>query len=220
MSHLDIPLLFHGEVTDQHVDIFDREQVFIETILYPLTERYPDLRIVLEHITTKNAVDFVKDQSKNVAATITIHHLLYNRNDIFLGGLRPHLYCLPILKRDIHQKALIKAALSGNPKFFLGTDSAPHTQSKKESGCGCAGVYSAPAALELYFEFFENNHELDKLEGFASFFGADFYQLARSKKTITLEKNKWRMPKEFIFEDESIIPIHADQELQWKITED
>jgi len=219
MSHLDIPLLFHGEVTDHHVDIFDREKVFIETILSPLTERYPDLRIVLEHITTKNAVDFVKDQSKNVAATITIHHLLYNRNDMFLGGLRPHFYCLPVLKRDIHQKALIKASLSGNPKFFLGTDSAPHTQSKKESSCGCAGIYSAPAALELYFEFFENNDGLDKLEGFASFFGADFYQLPRSKKTITLKKNKWRIPKEISFQGETIIPMHADQEVQWQITE-
>lgn len=219
IAELGIPLLVHGEVTDKNVDIFDREQVFIDAILGPLANRYPELKIILEHITTKQAVEFVETQSENIAATITIHHLLYNRNDIFLGGIRPHFYCLPILKRDTHQKSLIKAALSGNPKFFLGTDSAPHGQSQKESNCGCAGIYSAPTAFELYSEFFEHNNCLEKLEGFASFYGADFYGLPRNQRTITLEKNKWRVPLEFNFEDELIIPMHAGQELRWRIKE-
>ena len=218
MALLGVPLLVHGEVTDPNVDIFDRERIFIETILSPLIERYPELKIILEHITTKDAVDFVKAQSEKVAATITIHHLLYNRNDMFFKGIKPHLYCLPILKRDTHQRALVDAALSGNPKFFLGTDSAPHSQSEKESSCGCAGIYSSPAALELYSEFFDSHSKLDKLEGFASFFGADFYGLPRNDKQITLEKMKWRMAKDFSFGDQLIIPIHAGQDLQWQIT--
>ena len=218
MASMGIPLLVHGEVTDTNIDIFDREKVFIETILYPLIERYPELRVILEHITTEDAVNFVKTQSKNVAATITIHHLLYNRNDMFFKGIKPHFYCLPVLKRDTHQRALINAALSGNPKFFLGTDSAPHSQSEKESSCGCAGIYSSPAALELYCEFFDSHNKLDKLEGFSSFFGADFYGLPRNNKRVTFEKIKWRMAKDFSFGDQRIIPIHSDQELQWQIT--
>ena len=218
MALLDIPLLVHGEVTDSNIDIFDREKVFIETILSPIVQRYPELRIVFEHITTKNAVDFVKSQPKNIAATITIHHLLYNRNDMFSRGIKPHFYCLPVLKRDTHQRALIEAALSENPQFFLGTDSAPHSQSEKESSCGCAGIYSSPSALELYCEFFDSHNKLNNLEGFASFFGADFYKLPRNERKVTLEKIKWKMAEDFSYGDQRIIPIHAGQELQWQVT--
>ncbi len=182
-----LPLLVHGEVTDG--DMFDREQIFIDRLLRPLVERYPNLRLVLEHITTKQAAEFVASAGANIGATITAHHLLLNRNALFQGGIRPHHYCLPILKREEHRQALVQAATSGNPKFFLGTDSAPHAQHTKENACGCAGVYTANAAIELYAEVFDNVGALDKLEGFASFFGADFYGLPRNNSKITLDKN-------------------------------
>ena len=211
------PLLIHGEVTDSNIDIFDREKVFIDSVLEPLLTRYPSLKIVLEHITTKEAVEFVNSKGNNVAATITIHHLLYNRNDFLVGGVRPHFYCLPILKQHFHQNALIEAALSGNPKYFLGTDSAPHTKSAKESDCGCAGIYSAPAALELYAEFFDQHGSLDKLEAFASFYGADFYGLPRNKNTVNLKKSPWSMRHEYTLGDGKVIPIRAGQIIQWQL---
>jgi dihydroorotase len=219
MEELGVPLLVHGETTDAAVDIFDREQVFIDKVLKPLLARYPALKLVLEHITTSQAVEFVKQQGDNVAATITVHHLLYNRNHLLAGGIRPHFYCLPILKRDSHQQALIKAATSGNPKFFLGTDSAPHSRQSKENTCGCAGIYSAPAALELYADLFEQHSALDKLEGFASFFGADFYCLPRNKGRVTLTKSEWEMPANYKFGSDVIIPICADETLRWSLDE-
>ncbi|MDD9891227.1 MAG: dihydroorotase [Gammaproteobacteria bacterium] len=217
MAEHAVPLLIHGEVTDAAIDIFDREKVFIETVLAPLLQRYPTLKTVLEHITTKDATDFVSSQHENVAATITIHHLLYNRNDLLAGGVRPHFYCLPILKRDSHQQALIAAALSGSPKFFLGTDSAPHPKSAKETDCGCAGIYSAPAALELYAEFFDQHNALDKLEAFASFHGADFYGLPHNKEKIRLTKKAWTMTDDFTLGDNVVIPIRAGQPILWQI---
>jgi dihydroorotase len=216
----DMPLLIHGEVTDHEIDIFDREQCFIDQVLAPLTQRYPELRVVLEHITTKNAVDFVKSQKSNIAATITVHHLLYNRNDLLAEGVRPHFYCLPILKRNIHQQALLSAATSGSAQFFLGTDSAPHEKHLKESDCGCAGIYSAPAAIELYTEVFESQNALDKLEGFASFFGPDFYGLPRNTETIKLIKTPWTMDQNFQFEDSSVIPIRAGETINWQLSKD
>jgi dihydroorotase len=216
----DMPLLIHGEVTDHEIDIFDREQCFIDQVLAPLTQRYPELRVVLEHITTKNAVDFVKSQKSNLAATITVHHLLYNRNDLLAEGVRPHFYCLPILKRNIHQQALLSAATSGSAQFFLGTDSAPHEKHLKESDCGCAGIYSAPAAIELYTEVFESQNALDKLEGFASFFGPDFYGLPRNTETIKLIKTPWTMDQNFQFEDSSVIPIRAGETINWQLSKD
>ncbi len=218
MVELNLPLLIHGEVTDKTVDIFDREAVFIETVLQPIIEKYPELRVVLEHITTSQAVDFVTEQSDRVAATITVHHLLYNRNHLLAGGVRPHFYCLPVLKRDSHQKALVTAAISGNPKFFLGTDSAPHACSIKETNCGCAGIFSAPAALELYTELFEQSGALDKLEGFASLFGPDFYQLPRNEKRITLQKDSWQMPAEFALGADSVVPIRASSTIKWRVS--
>lgn len=218
MAEHGLPLLLHGEVTDNDIDIFDREQVFIDTILAPLLQRLPKLRIVLEHITTRQAVDFVSSAPANVAATITVHHLLYNRNHMLVGGIRPHLYCLPVLKRNIHQEALRNAATSGNPKFFLGTDSAPHARLTKEHECGCAGVYSAPVALELYAEVFEQCNALGKLEGFASFFGADFYRLPRNKARVQLERVEQRVPAHYKYLDDTIIPIRADEMVQWRIT--
>lgn len=220
MIEVDMPLLIHGEVTDHEIDIFDREQCFIDEVLAPLTQRYPELRVVLEHITTKNAVDFVKSQNSNIAATITVHHLLYNRNDLLVGGVRPHLYCLPILKRNIHQQALLKAATSGSPQFFLGTDSAPHEKHLKESDCGCAGLYSAPAAIELYTEIFEEQNSLDKLEGFASFFGPDFYKLPRNSESINLTKTAWTMDQEFKFDNSHVIPIRAGGTISWRLSKD
>ena len=220
MAELGIPLLLHGEVTEDHIDIFDREKVFIDTILAPLIERYPELKVILEHITTKDSVEFVESQSSNVAATITIHHLLYNRNDMLVGGIRPHLYCLPVLKRNIHQASLVKAALSGSPKFFLGTDSAPHTKPEKETSCGCAGVFSAPAAIELYTQFFMEQNSLSKLEGFASFFGADFYGQPRNKEKITLEFKPWRMPDQYQLGDVPTVPIFAGQTINWRLKDD
>jgi dihydroorotase len=218
MQEVGLPLLLHGEVTDGEIDIFDREKIFIERHLIPLTLRFPTLRIVFEHITTANAVKFVLAASDNVAATITAHHLLFNRNEIFKGGIRPHYYCLPVLKREEHRLALLKAATSGNRKFFLGTDSAPHAKNTKEASCGCAGCYTALHAMELYAAAFESAHALDKLEGFASFFGADFYGLPRNKSTITLEKSSWQVPEELPFSGSAIVPLRAGEMLDWRVS--
>lgn len=216
MEELGLPLLVHGEVTDQSVDVFDREHVFIETVLKPLVKDFPKLKVVLEHITTKQAAEFVAEASDNIAATITAHHLLFNRNVMFKGGMNPHYYCLPILKRETHREALIKAATSGSSKFFLGTDSAPHAQDNKETSCGCAGIYSAHAAIELYAEAFDNANALDKLEGFASFYGADFYGLPRNTGTMTLEKTDWQVPDSFEFAKQKLIPLRAGETIKWK----
>lgn len=217
MQQVGLPLLVHGEVNDPAVDVFDKEKVFIERILFSLTQRFADLRIVLEHITTHDAVAFVKSASDNVAASITAHHLLLNRNAIFQGGIRPHYFCLPILKRERHRLALIEAAVSGNPKFFLGTDSAPHSRSNKETDCGCAGIFTAHAAIEFYAEAFEQAGALDKLEAFASFYGADFYQLPRNTAHITLGKEDWEIPAQLDFVEEKLIPLRAGQRLSWKM---
>ncbi|MGK2234694.1 dihydroorotase [Colwellia polaris] len=217
MEAVNMPLLVHGEVTDHDIDIFDREAVFIDTILRPLVAKYPTLKIVLEHITTKNAVDFVKEASENVAATITVHHLLFNRNHMLVGGIRPHFYCLPILKRNIHQQALIEAATSGSDKFFLGTDSAPHPQHAKEAACGCAGAYTAHAAIELYAEAFEQAGALDKLEGFASLHGPKFYNLPVNSDKITLVKQAWNVPAIMAFGHEKVVPIRADETIAWQV---
>ncbi len=219
MEEVDLPLLVHGEVTDGDIDIFDREKVFIDRHLVPITERFPGLRVVLEHITTRDAVAFVREAPDRVAATITAHHLLYNRNDMLVGGIRPHFYCLPILKRNIHQVELLEAASSGNPKFFLGTDSAPHATSAKESPCGCAGVYSAHAALEFYAEAFEQLDALDRLEGFASHFGPDFYHLPRNRDTVTLRKQNWRVPATLPLGDSTLTPLRAGEQLRWTVSE-
>jgi len=218
MEKYNIPLLIHGEVTDEVCDIFDREAIFLEKILTGLIQQFPALQIVLEHITTKEAVQFVESAAKNIAATITPQHLLYNRNALLVGGIRPHHYCLPILKRESHRLALVKAATSGNPKFFLGTDSAPHLSHLKETACGCAGCYTAHAALELYAEAFEKAGALDKLEGFASFYGADFYQLPRNTKTITLEKQDWLVPDHYGENNISVTPLKANEMLAWKVS--
>lgn len=217
MAELGMPLLVHGEVTSPEIDVFDREKVFIDTKLRPIIEQFPNLKVVLEHITTKDAVEFVSSQGPNVAATITVHHLLLNRNDMLVGGIRPHLYCLPILKRQEHQAALISAATSGSPKFFLGTDSAPHTKEKKETACGCAGVYTAYSAIELYAEVFEFNNALDKLEAFASFHGPDFYGLPRNTDTITLVKESWKVPKKLCLGNDTLVPFRAGETIEWKI---
>ncbi|MBE9032862.1 dihydroorotase [filamentous cyanobacterium LEGE 11480] len=217
MQQVDMPLLLHGEVTDRGVDTFDREKVFIEQHLIPLRQRFPKLRIVLEHITTAEAVAFVLG-ADNVAATITPQHLLFNRNAIFQGGIRPHFYCLPILKRETHRLALIEAATSGNPKFFLGTDSAPHERGKKEMSCGCAGCFSALHAMELYAAAFESVDALDKLEGFASFYGPDFYRLPRNSEQITLKKTSWRVPDEVPFVGAGLVPLGAGEEMTWQMT--
>ncbi|MGD8568034.1 MAG: dihydroorotase [Gammaproteobacteria bacterium] len=217
MAEHDIPLLVHGEVVDQSVDIFDREQVFIDRVLDPVRQKFKTLRIVFEHITTKQAVDYVQTADDTLAATITPHHLLFNRNAMLVGGIRPHYYCLPVLKRQTHQQALIEAATSGNRKFFLGTDSAPHAQSDKESACGCAGIYSAHAAIELYALAFEQAGQLDKLEGFASFHGADFYRLPRNQSQITLTKQPWDVPTSYRAGDNNIVPLLAGEQLPWKL---
>ncbi len=216
MQQVDMPLLLHGEVTDKDVDVFEREKVFIEKHLLPLKRRFPDLRMVLEHITTADAVKFVL-ATKNISATITPQHLLFNRNMLFNGGICPHFYCLPILKREKHRQAILQAAISGNPKFFLGTDSAPHTRNSKESECGCAGCYSALHAIELYAEAFESADALDKLEAFASFYGPDFYQLPRNTEQITLTKSTWRIPDEVPFIESGLVPLWAGHELRWKL---
>ncbi|MGG6240998.1 dihydroorotase [Nodosilinea sp. AN01ver1] len=216
MQQVNMPLLLHGEVTDPGVDMFDREKVFIEKYLMPLKQRFPQLRVVLEHVTTSEAVEFVL-ATDNVAATITPQHLLFNRNSLFQGGLRPHYYCLPILKRETHRQALLRAATSGNPKFFLGTDSAPHPRNSKESACGCAGCFSALHAMELYAEAFESVNALDKLEAFASFYGPDFYQLPRNSDRITLSKTTWRIPDELPFGDTELVPLRAGEAIGWKM---
>lgn len=217
MEKFDLPLLMHGEVTDRQVDVFDREAVFIERHLAPLVRAFPALRIVLEHITTDAAVKFVSAAPATVAATITAHHLLLNRNAMFDGGLRPHHYCLPLLKREVHRQSLIVAATGGNPRFFLGTDSAPHVRSAKESACGCAGIYTAHAAIELYAEAFEQSGALSRLEGFASFHGADFYQLPRNLSTITLERQPWTVPEELQLGQGSCIPLRAGEVVAWQV---
>ena len=216
MQNAGLPLLLHGEVADTEIDIFDREKVFIEKHLVSLVSRFPALRIVLEHITTANAARFVMDAGNNVAATITPQHLLYSRNAIFKGGLRPHFFCLPVLKREEHRLALLKVATSGNPRFFLGTDSAPHARNTKEAGCCGAGCYTALHALELYAEAFESVGALDKLEAFASFHGADFYRLPRNKGSITLKKESWIVPEEVAFPGSPLVPLRAGEPMHWR----
>lgn len=218
MSDCGMPLLVHGEVTAPQVDIYDREQVFIDTILLPLCARFPQLKVVLEHITTREAAQFVQNASANVAATITVQHLLYNRNHMLVGGLRPHLFCLPVLKRDLHQQALLDCVASGSAKFFLGTDSAPHAQHAKENACGCAGCFTAPAALELYTEIFESLGALDKLDAFASGHGPAFYGLPRNTETLTLRKQAWTLPADYPLGEQRIIPLKAGESLQWTVT--
>jgi len=218
MQRCEMPLLVHGEATDSGVDVFDREAVFIERVMIPLLRDFPQLRVVFEHITTRDAVQFVMSASEHVAATITAHHLLYNRNAMFSGGIRPHMYCLPVLKRELHREVLGQAATSGNPKFFLGTDSAPHEQHAKESACGCAGIYSAHSAVELYAEAFDQLGMLDKLEGFSSFFGADFYRLPRNTEQITLRKESWQVPASLMFGEHRLIPLRAGESVAWKIS--
>ncbi|ENY8009913.1 dihydroorotase [Vibrio fluvialis] len=210
-------LLVHGEVTTHDIDIFDREKTFLETVLAPIVNDFPNLKIVLEHITTAEAVEFVKKAGDNVAATITAHHLLFNRNHMLVGGIRPHFYCLPILKRATHQHALVAAATSGSKKFFLGTDSAPHAKGKKEAACGCAGSYTAHAALELYAEVFEQEGKLDQLEAFASHNGPDFYGLPRNSDTVTLTKQSWDVPASMPFGGETVVPIRAGEQVQWTV---
>lgn len=217
MAELGMPLLVHGEVTHNEVDIFDRERVFLETVLAPLLERIPNLKVVAEHITTAEMARFVSAAGANVGATITPQHLLLNRNAMLVGGMRPHHYCLPVLKRESHREVLVEVATSGNPKFFLGTDSAPHSKGAKESACGCAGMYSAHAAIELYAEVFDQAGALDKLEGFASFHGADFYGLPRNSDTITLVREPWQVPESYPFGDETLIPYRAGEQVQWKL---
>ncbi len=219
MSKAGMLLLVHGEVTHADVDIFDRESVFIDQVLTQIVHDFPELKIVFEHITTKEAVDFVLENDSNVAATITPHHLLANRNDMLVGGIRPHYFCLPILKRENpHQRALLSAATSGNPKFFLGTDSAPHAKDAKESACGCAGILSAHCAIELYATAFDSEDSLDKLEGFASKFGPDFYNLPRNTDTITLSKQDWTVPDSYRYAGSTIVPFMAGQVLHWKLS--
>ncbi len=217
MQAVGLPLLVHAEVTDADVDVFDREKVFIDRHMRPLLKRFSNLKIVFEHITTKDAADFVQSTPNNVAATITAHHLLLNRNDMFKGGIQPHHYCLPILKREEHRLALVKAATSGDAKFFLGTDSAPHAKHTKEATCGCAGIYSAHAAIELYAEAFEAANALDKLEAFASFYGADFYGLPRNTDKIILQKTSWLVPNELPLGNDSLVPLRAGQQVHWKL---
>lgn len=217
MAEVGLPLLLHGEVTHAEVDIFDREKAFLDTVLAPLVQRLPQLRIVLEHITTADAARFVAEAPASVGATITAHHLLFNRNHMLVGGIRPHYFCLPILKRRTHQEALVAAATSGSPKYFLGTDSAPHARGAKEAACGCAGSYTAHAAIELYAEAFEEAGALDKLEGFASFHGPDFYGLPRHADTITLVKHEWTVPQDYAFGDSVVVPIRAGATIAWKV---
>jgi dihydroorotase len=217
MAELGMPLLVHGEVTDPEVDVFDREPVFIEEVLGPLLERFPGLKVVLEHITTREAAQFVEVTGPNVAATITAHHLLLNRNALFQGGLRPHHYCLPVLKRESHREALVEAATSGNPKFFLGTDSAPHARDAKEAACGCAGIYTAHAALELYAIAFEEAGALERLEDFACRFGAQFYGLPANPGRVTLERRPWTVPASLRFGSGELVPLRAGETLPWTL---
>ena len=218
MAELGMPLLVHGEVTDPAVDVFDREKAFIDRVLQPLLQSHPDLKVVFEHITTAEAVEFVIACGRRVAATITAHHLLYDRNAIFSGGIRPHYYCLPVLKRESHRQALLHAATSGSGQFFLGTDSAPHARGAKEAACGCAGCYTAHAALELYAEAFASVHAIDRLEAFASFNGPDFYGLPRNSGQVTLERQDWRVPENYPFADgDVLIPLRAGEVLRWRM---
>ena len=218
MEELGLPLLVHGEVTNADVDIFDRERVFVDGVLAPLHRRFPGLRLVAEHITTADAVAFVTEAGANVGATITAHHLLLNRNAIFVGGIRPHHYCLPVLKRESHRLALVAAATSGSPKFFLGTDSAPHARLTKEAACGCAGCYTAHAAIELYAEAFEQAGALDRLEAFASFHGADFYGLPRNTETVTLAREAWQVPADLPYvAGDTLVPLRAGESIGWKL---
>ncbi len=219
MQRHELPLLMHGEVTDPDIDIFDRERVFIERHLIPLHARFPGLRMVLEHITTRDAADFIRTAPANVAATITAHHLLLNRNAIFAGGLNPHHYCLPILKREIHRAALLQAATGGDPHFFLGTDSAPHLRTAKETACGCAGIFTAHAAIELYAEAFEEAGRLDRLEGFASFHGADFYRLPRNQDRMILERTPWIVPDSYPMGSGTCTPMRAGGSVGWTVME-
>ncbi|MBI3228985.1 MAG: dihydroorotase, partial [Burkholderiales bacterium] len=217
MQKLGMPLLVHGEVTDPAIDIFDREAIFIDTVLQPLRRDFPALKIVLEHITTKEAAQYVASSASHLAATITAHHLLYNRNEIFKGGVRPHYYCLPVLKREQHRLALVAAATSGDPRFFLGTDSAPHVKETKEHACGCAGCYTALHALELYAQAFEQAGALDKLEGFASLFGPQFYGLPINTDHVVLERKAWTIPASVTAADSVVVPLDAGQELAWQM---
>lgn len=217
MEEVGMPLLVHGEVTDDHVDIFDREKIFIDQILSPLLQRFPSLRVVMEHITTADAATFVREAGDNLAATITPQHLLYNRNHLLVGGVRPHLYCLPVLKRNVHQQALIEVATSGHPRFFLGTDSAPHPQAHKETACGCAGCYSAHAALELYAEAFDQAGALTRLEAFASFHGPDFYGLPRNTEKVTLVRESWQVPASYQLGENRLVPLRAGEQIHWRL---
>jgi dihydroorotase len=217
MQACGMPLLVHGEVTHPGIDIFDRESVFIEQVLQPLLKDMPQLRVVFEHITTRDAAQFVAGAPETIAATLTPQHLLYNRNAMLVGGIRPHFYCLPVLKRELHREALVEAATSGNPKFFLGTDSAPHAQHTKENACGCAGCYSAHNALELYAEVFESAGALDKLEAFASFYGADYYGLPRNTEKVTLRKEAWQVPASVGFGEHRLVPLRAGEAMSWKL---
>jgi len=219
MEQHDLPLLLHGEVTDGDIDVFDRERVFLERHLAPLVRDFPGLRIVLEHVTTADSVDFVRSAPKNVAATITAHHLLWNRNAMFTGGIRPHAYCLPVLKRERHRQALVAAATGDDPRFFLGTDSAPHARSKKEAECGCAGVYTAHAGIELYAEVFERAGALPRLEAFASLRGPDFYRLPRNHDRITLERSAWSVPAALPFGGEQLVPMRAGETIAWRLVD-
>ena len=219
MERVDLPLLLHGEVTDTHVDVFDREREFLERHLGKVCSDFPKLRVVLEHVTTADSVAFVRGAGANVAATITAHHLLWNRNELFRGGVRPHAYCLPILKRERHRQALVAAATGDDPSFFLGTDSAPHARGRKESDCGCAGVYTAHAALELYAEAFEDAGALDKLEAFASLRGPDFYRLPRSAQKVTLERIEQQVPTDLPFGDERLVPMRAGESTRWRLVD-
>jgi dihydroorotase len=218
MAQMGLPLLVHGESTDPAIDVFDREKAFLEEVLGPMLERFPDLKVVLEHITTRDAAQYVEVTGPNVAATITAHHLLMNRNALFMGGIRPHHYCLPVLKREEHREALVEAATSGNPKFFLGTDSAPHARQAKETDCGCAGIYTAHAAIELYAIAFEEAGALDRLEGFAAEFGPQFYGLPQNRDTITLVREDWKVPETLPFGAEQIVPLRAGETLPWKLS--
>jgi dihydroorotase len=217
LQRTGLPLLMHGEVTDHTVDVFDREAVFIERHLQRVVEAFPTLKVVLEHVTTRQGIEFVRAAREGVAATLTAHHLLLNRNAMFSGGLRPHAYCLPVLKREEHRRVLMEAAISGSPKFFLGTDSAPHARHTKEASCGCAGLYTAHAAIELYAEAFEDAGALDRLEGFASFFGPDFYGLPRNTDRVRLLREDWQVPETYPFGGDSVVPMRAGESVRWQL---
>ncbi len=218
MQEVGMPFLVHGEVTNPEIDLFDREAVFIDTVMRPLRADMPELRVVFEHITTSEAAAYVAEASGPIAATITAHHLLYNRNELFKGGIRPHYYCLPVLKREIHRQALVKAATSGNPRFFLGTDSAPHAKGTKENACGCAGCYTALHAMELYAQAFDQVGALDQLEAFASFNGPDFYRLPRNKSKLVLKREAWIMPNQLSYLDTGLVPLNAGETINWTVS--